>query len=142
VEEGVIPVLDLTAQLDRLMPFARTATSPEAERKKGIARLAPYRDGAIFASKFSGTSGWERHPSGDEFVYIVDGATMLCSMDENGPRAYVLRAGMVAIVPQGLWHRFESPGGVVLVSATPQPTDHPEVDVDDPRLSDQGDRAA
>jgi mannose-6-phosphate isomerase-like protein (cupin superfamily) len=138
----VISVLDLKAQLDRLTLFARTATSPEAERRAGMARLAPYRDGAIFASKFSGTGGWERHPNGDELVYILDGATMLCSMDEDGLRAHVLRAGMVAIVPQGLWHRFESPGGVVLVSATPQPTDHPEVDIDDPRLPGQGNTAA
>jgi mannose-6-phosphate isomerase-like protein (cupin superfamily) len=130
----VTSVLDLGAQLDKLTPFARTATSPEAERTKGIARLAPYRDGAIFASKFSGTGGWERHPYGDELVYVVDGATMLCSMDQDGLQAHPLRAGMVAIIPQGLWHRFESPCGVTLMAATPQPTDHPEVDVDDPRL--------
>jgi hypothetical protein len=43
---------------------------------------------------------------------------------------------MVVIIPQGLWHRFESPCGVTLIATTPQPTDHPEVDVDDPRLPD------
>jgi hypothetical protein len=36
-------------------------------------------------------------------------------------------------VPQGMWHRFESAGGVTLMTATPQPTDHPTVDVEDPR---------
>jgi quercetin dioxygenase-like cupin family protein len=131
----VISVLDLTAELDKLTQFARTATSPKAEREKGIAHLAPYRDGAIFASKFSGTGGWERHPNGDELVYVVEGATMLCSMDDqDGLQAHPLRAGMIAIIPQGLWHRFETPCGVTLMAATPQPTDHPEVDVDDPRL--------
>jgi mannose-6-phosphate isomerase-like protein (cupin superfamily) len=131
----VISVLDLVTQLDKLRQFARTATSPEVERKKGIALLAPYRDGAIFASKFSGTGGWERHPNGDELVYIVEGATMLCLMDDkDGLQAHPLRVGMIAIIPQGLWHRFESPCGVTLMAATPQPTDHPEVDVDDPRL--------
>ncbi len=27
-------------------------------------------------------------------------------------------------VPQGIWHRFESPKGVNVQSITPQPTDH------------------
>jgi mannose-6-phosphate isomerase-like protein (cupin superfamily) len=133
----VIAVLDLKAELGKLALFARTATSPETERKKGIARLAPYRDGAIFASKFSGTGGWERHPNGDELVHIVEGTTMLCLMTEDGLRSQVLRAGMVVIIPQGLWHRFESPCGVTLIAATPQPTDHPEIDVNDPRLLDE-----
>jgi hypothetical protein len=40
---------------------------------------------------------------------------------------------MVAIVPQGVWHRFEAPDGVSLMTATPQPTEHLTVAVDDPR---------
>jgi hypothetical protein len=31
---------------------------------------------------------------------------------------------------------------VTLIAATPQPTDHPEVDVDDPRLLGESDPAA
>jgi quercetin dioxygenase-like cupin family protein len=80
----VIAVLDLKAELGKLVSFARTATSPETERKKGIARLTAYRDGAIFASKFKGTGGWERHPNGDELVHVVEGETMLCLMAEDG----------------------------------------------------------
>ena len=45
-----------------------------AEREGAFAELAPYRDAAIFAGKFAGTSAWERHPMGDEIVQIVDGA--------------------------------------------------------------------
>ena len=44
-----------------------------------------------------------------------------------------LKAGMVAIVPQNTWHRFEAPDGVSLMTATPQPTEHLTVTVDDPR---------
>jgi mannose-6-phosphate isomerase-like protein (cupin superfamily) len=40
---------------------------------------------------------------------------------------------MTVIVPQGTWHRFHSPEGVSLVTATPKPTEHLTVDVDDPR---------
>jgi quercetin dioxygenase-like cupin family protein len=132
-EEAVIPVLDLKAELGRLVHFARTPTSPEADRRKGLAQLAPYRDGAIFVSKFSGTGGWERHPTGDELVHVIEGATRLYLMAEDGPQVQELRAGTMVVVPQGIWHRFESPAGVTLMSVTPLPTDHPEVDVDDPR---------
>jgi hypothetical protein len=39
-------------------------------------------------------------------------------------------------VPQGAWHRFESPDGVTLMTATPKPTEHLTVDVADPRALD------
>jgi quercetin dioxygenase-like cupin family protein len=132
-EKTLVAVLDLNAELARLTQFARTPTSPESERRKGLAHLAPYRDGGIFTSKFSGTGGWERHPAGDEIVYVLEGATMLRSITDAGPQAQELRAGMMVVVPQGVWHRFESAAGVTLMSVTPLPTDHPAVDVDDPR---------
>lgn len=129
----MIPVLDVKAELARLTTFARTPASPDADKRKGLARLAPYRDGAIFTSKFSGTGGWERHSAGDEIVYILEGETVLRLLTDDGPQNQQLRAGMMMIVPQGVWHRFESETGVTLMSVTPQPTDHPEVDVEDPR---------
>jgi mannose-6-phosphate isomerase-like protein (cupin superfamily) len=129
----LVAVLDLDAELARLTRFARTPTSPEADRRKGLGQLAPYRDGAIFASKFSGTGGWERHPNGDEIVHIVEGSTLLRLLPEEGPQTLELRAGMMVIVPKGMWHRFESATGVTLMSITPLPTDHPPVDVADPR---------
>ncbi len=132
-EENVIAVLDLEAELARLTTFARTPTSPQDERRKGLAQLAPYRDGGIFTSKFSGTGGWERHPAGDEIVYVLEGATMLRSITDAGPQQQELRAGMMVVVPQGLWHRFESAAGVTLMSVTPLPTEHPEIDIEDPR---------
>jgi mannose-6-phosphate isomerase-like protein (cupin superfamily) len=138
----VITVLDLNAELAKLrMLRGRTPETPAAEREGAFARLAPYRDGAIFTAKFAGNSAWERHPNGDEIVQIVDGATVLHLMAEDGPQSFALRAGMVAIVPQGTWHRFEAPDGVSLMTATPQPTEHLTVSVDDPRTLEAPERA-
>ena len=132
--EKVITILDLKAELAKLtMLRARTPQTTRAEREGSMASLAPYRDGAIFTSKFAGKGAWERHRNGDEFVHVIDGAATLHLMAEDGAHAFALTAGMVAIVPQGMWHRFESAGGVTLMTATPQPTDHPTVDVEDPR---------
>jgi mannose-6-phosphate isomerase-like protein (cupin superfamily) len=130
----MIPIVDLKAEFARLtMLRGRTPTSSEAERQGAFGRLAPYRDGAIFAAKFAGTSAWERHPQGDEIVQIVDGAATLHLMTAEGRQSVSLRSGMVAIVPQNTWHQFEAPDGVCVMTATPQPTEHVRVDVEDPR---------
>jgi quercetin dioxygenase-like cupin family protein len=130
----MITIVDLKAEFAKLtMLKGRTPTTPEAERAGAFARLAPYRDGAIFTAKFAGTSAWERHPQGDEIVQIIDGATTLHLMTGEGRQSLLLGAGMVAIVPQNTWHQFEAPDGVCVMTATPQPTEHLAVDVEDPR---------
>jgi len=130
----MIPIIDLKAELAKLTMLRDRGPADGPERKKdAIVRLAPYRDGHIFASRFSGDSGWERHRQGEEIVEVVDGAATLHLITDEGPRAVELGAGMMVIVPQGMWHRFDSPDGVTLITATPQPTDHPAVHVDDPR---------
>jgi hypothetical protein len=40
---------------------------------------------------------------------------------------------MIAVNPQGVWHRFQSSEGVTLMAATPLPSEVIEIDVDDPR---------
>jgi len=130
----MITVIDLKGEVGKLRTLrGRTPETPEAEREGAFAKLAPYRDGGMFAAKFSGESAWERHPNGDEIVQIVEGATIVHLMTADGPQSVALKAGMVIIVPQNTWHRFEAPDGVSLVTATPQPTEHLTVTVDDPR---------
>jgi mannose-6-phosphate isomerase-like protein (cupin superfamily) len=127
-------VIDLTAELAKLkMLKNRTPHTTRAERQGSSRSIAGYRDGAIFASSFAGEGGWERHRQGEEIVHILDGDTTLHLMTETGPETLVMSAGMIAVVPQGIWHRFSSPGGVTLLTVTPQPTDHPPAHVEDPR---------
>ena len=130
----MITVIDVNAEFAKLrMLRGRTPETTPQEREGAFARLAPYRDGAIFTAKFAGDGAWERHPNGDEIVQIVDGATTLHIMTDAGPQSLSLKAGMMAIVPQNTWHRFEAPDGVSLMTATPQPTEHLTVTVDYPR---------
>jgi mannose-6-phosphate isomerase-like protein (cupin superfamily) len=51
----------------------------------------------------------------------------------EGRQSLTLCAGMMVVVPQNAWHQFESPGGVCVMTATPQPSEHIRADVDDPR---------
>jgi len=126
-------VIDLTGELATLTTLVgRTPQTTRAERQDSSHNIGGYRDGAIFVTKFSGEGAWERHRNGEEIVHILDGETTVHLMTEAGPETLELRAGMIAIVPQGAWHRFSSPG-VTLMTVTPQPTDHPAVHVEDPR---------
>ena len=140
----MVTILDLKAELDKLPTLrGRRPETTEAERKASGAfvTLSPFRDGNIFSAKFSGNAAWERHPNGDELVQIVAGATTLHLMTEDGLQSHQLKAGMVAIVPQNTWHRFEAPDGVGIVTATPKPTEHLTVDIDDPRTLGDAERA-
>jgi mannose-6-phosphate isomerase-like protein (cupin superfamily) len=129
-----IGIVDLKAEMAKLRTLrGRTPETPAAEREGAFAKLAPIRDGNIFLAKFAGDSSWERHPNGDELVQIVEGSTILHLMTADGLQKVELSAGMVAVVPQGTWHRFEAPHGVGLMTATPQPTQHLTSTVDDPR---------
>jgi len=132
----VITIVDLNAELGKLtMLRGRTPQMTESDRKgtNAFATLTPFRDGNIFSAKFAGNGAWERHPNGDELVQIVEGATTLHIITDNGPQSHALSAGMLVIVPQGLWHRFEAPDGVCVITATPKPTEHLTVDVADQR---------
>jgi mannose-6-phosphate isomerase-like protein (cupin superfamily) len=132
----VIKIIDVKTELAKLPILrGRRPDMLEEERKASgaFATLAPYRDGNIFSARFSGAGAWERHPNGDELVQIVDGATTFHFVTEDGPQSRELKAGMMVVVPQGMWHRFESAEGVTVMTATPKPTEHLTVDVEDPR---------
>ena len=134
----MVTTLDLKGEVAKLRTLrGRTPETPESEREGAFAKLSQYRDGGIFAAKFQGGSAWERHPNGDEIVQIVEGATTVYLMTADGPQSVALTAGMVIIVPQNTWHRFEAPDGVGLVTATPQPTEHLTYAIDDPRTLDK-----
>ena len=130
-------VVDLKAEFAKLrMLRDRTSTSSEAERQGAFGRLGPYRDGALFAAKFAGKSAWERHPQGDEIVQVIDGAATLHLITEAGRESLALTAGMLTVVPRNAWHQFEAPDGVCVMTATPLPTEHVRVDVEDPRTQE------
>jgi mannose-6-phosphate isomerase-like protein (cupin superfamily) len=95
-----------------------------SDTKGTFARVAEYRDGAIFTGGFSGVSQWERHPNGDEIVQILKGSVTLTLITGESRETLDLKAGMIAIVPQGAWHQFNAPDGVTIMTTTPQPTEH------------------
>lgn len=128
----MINAVDIEAALaGRPVLHERTKDTSDADARAAFAVLAPFGAGSIFAGRFSGESQWERHGRGDELVHVLDGAATLTIMTADGPQAVELRAGMLVVVPQGHWHRFQVPAQVTVLTATPQPTEHSRAD--DPR---------
>jgi quercetin dioxygenase-like cupin family protein len=126
-------IIDIKAETAKLTMFrGLTPRTRRAERKGSAAKLPPYRDGLLLLAKSAGTGHWETHPE-DEMVHVLDGAkTLEIVCDDGPPKSFEVRAGMIAIVPPGEWHRFHSAeGGTTMSTVLPGP--HIELDVDDPR---------
>ena len=136
MESRMPTIVDLNAEVEKLTMFhGLTPQTTFAERRGSGALLGPYRDGILFAGKNAGTSHWEDHAE-DELVHVLDGVTHLDIVCDDGPpKTFEVRAGMIAIVPKGTWHRFRAAEGGTSWSAT-LPGDHIELDVDDPRMAE------
>lgn len=128
----MIKAIDIEAELAKLPVLRdRRPETPADEAEAAFATLAAFRDGGLFTGSFQGESPWERHAKGDELVHILAGAARLTILTEEGPQVLELSAGMLTVVPQGCWHRFNAPEGVTVLTATPQPTE--ESSAEDPR---------
>ena len=67
---------------------------------------------------------WERHPTGDELVYLLFGDVELLLDDDEQSRVIVMRVGDAAIVPTGAWHRavIRAPSRLLFITPTPRHT--------------------
>jgi len=86
------------------------------------------RDGRIL-SVFDYTTTWtwwERHPVGDELLFLLSGDAEFMLEDANGERSVTLSPGHAAIVPAGAWHRavVREPSRLLIVTPTPARTEH------------------
>ncbi|MGI1999816.1 cupin domain-containing protein [Shewanella frigidimarina] len=102
----------------------RTPETTNEQAKNAFALLYEYRDGGIYIAHYSGFSEWERHPKGDEFVQVLGGETTLVLLVEKVEQRNLLSTGQMLVIPKDVWHRFESPEGVKVMTITPQPTEH------------------
>jgi quercetin dioxygenase-like cupin family protein len=76
-----------------------------------------YRIGLARLSKPPPHDG-ERHPDGDEILYVVAGAVDVLLETEPAQRI-ALEAGDGLIVPRGVWHRLEIIAPAEILYATP-----------------------
>lgn len=106
------------------LPNRTAASGFNGESSAAFAVVSQYRDGAIYAGHYSGSSEWERHESGDEVVLALEGTTTVVFLNNGAEELVPLAAGELVVVPRGMWHRFENSKLLKVVSVTPAPTGH------------------
>jgi quercetin dioxygenase-like cupin family protein len=81
--------------------------------------LAQMNECTLGVSRFSQHAHWERHPAGDEMLYVVDGAMDVTTLTADGPVVSHVSQGSLFVCPKGLWHRVDPRPHVSMLFATP-----------------------
>ena len=68
----------------------------------------------------SAPHGGERHPDGDEVLYLISGRVCVVFLDRDWPPAEV-QPGQGLVVPRGVWHRVDVLEPCQIVYLTPGP---------------------
>lgn len=61
---------------------------------------------------------WERHPEGDEYVYLLTGSVQLLLELPDGLQTFSLEGRAAVLVPRGVWHtaRVSSPSRLLHIT--------------------------
>lgn len=109
---------DVTAALRALTELRVTRDTTDAEAMAAIHPLGMLNQCLLGVTAFSGETPWERHPEGDELLFVCEGAVLVTVLTADGPYRETLRAGSLFVVPRGLWHRQLAQPRVALIFAT------------------------
>jgi mannose-6-phosphate isomerase-like protein (cupin superfamily) len=65
--------------------------------------------------------GGERHPDGDELLYLISGRVSVILEREGTEHSVVLQPGQAVIVPRGTWHRvvLQEPSRILHITPGP-----------------------
>jgi PhnB protein len=66
--------------------------------------LAQANNTTLVVSRATGAT-WERHPGGDEMIYVMEGVAEILTLTEGGPVRSKVREGSLFVCPRGLWHK-------------------------------------
>ncbi len=80
--------------------------------------LAQANRTTLVVSRATGAS-WERHPGGDEMIYVVEGAAEILTLTDGGPVRSKVREGSLFVCPQGLWHQTIPQPAIAALYLTP-----------------------
>jgi quercetin dioxygenase-like cupin family protein len=129
-----LPAYDVLAAAARATPLAITEQTTAEEANAAYLHLADLDRLSLGVMRFSGQTPWERHPDGDELLYVLDGAVELTALvDDAMPTARTIRAGEVIVCPRGIWHRQHTREFVTTLFGTPTKTTQISF-ADDPRV--------
>jgi mannose-6-phosphate isomerase-like protein (cupin superfamily) len=110
---------DIAALLPDLAELLISPNMTEEDAAKSMRFLGPFNQCVLGIVYFSGETPWERHPGGDELLYVLDGEVSLTILTDGEPERATVNAGSIFVVPKGLWHRQFTQSGSKVLFATP-----------------------
>jgi mannose-6-phosphate isomerase-like protein (cupin superfamily) len=109
---------DVAKALDGLPELRITRETTEAEAMAAVRALGSLDQCTLGVTRFSGLTPWERHPDGDELLYLVDGAVEVTVLTDESAVHVKVPAGSVFVVPRNLWHRQHARDRTALLFVT------------------------
>lgn len=102
----------LTATLDKVAGLAYMMLN--------FKKLGSYEGRLAGTIAMKQDTGWEMHPDGDEFLYLLSGAIDLVLQTEQGEQFIALRPGDAHVVASGVWHRqlIRQPSQLLFITPT------------------------
>jgi mannose-6-phosphate isomerase-like protein (cupin superfamily) len=125
---------DIYAALNGLPELVITPYTTAAEAGAAERRLTPFNQCIVGLVRYSGQPPWERHPSGDELLHVLEGEIDVTVLTADGPVQVTVRAGSLFVVPQGLWHKPVARSAATLLYMTPAEKNEHSL-AEDPRHS-------
>jgi len=109
---------DVIAAARGLAELRVSRVTTEAEAMAAMRPLGMLNQGLLGVTCFCGRTPWERHPDGDELLYVLEGRVEVTVLADEGPHVETVPAGSLFVVPRGLWHRQHAEQTVRLLFAT------------------------
>jgi mannose-6-phosphate isomerase-like protein (cupin superfamily) len=95
--------------------MTRTDLSQMTEEQAGAIETLEFHGWTSGIGAFVGRPPCERHNGGDELLLVLFGVTKLTILGADGAESHAIGEGTLAVVPEGVWHRNDAPGGVTLL---------------------------
>jgi mannose-6-phosphate isomerase-like protein (cupin superfamily) len=124
---------DLKALLPTLPELRITPNTTFEEAMAAHRMLSTFNQCQLGVVRYEGEVPWERHPEGDELLYVLEGTIAVTILTATTAVDTILTAGALLVVPQGLWHRPRPQAIATLLFATPTQGNEHSFAVD-PRL--------
>ena len=107
-------------QLIRQLPAVDVVPDLDAETAMRCMQVLGSLNGsAMGLVSFSGQTGWECHPAGDELLYYLEGEAEICLLAGGTEIRRHVKKGDVVQIPKGLWHSQRTVSPVRLFFITP-----------------------
>lgn len=107
-------------QLIRQLPAVEVSPDIDADTAMRCMQvLGSFNGSAMGLVSFSGQTGWECHPAGDELLYYLEGEAEICLITEGDDIRRMVKKGDVVQIPKGLWHSQRTLSPVRLFFITP-----------------------